>query len=501
MNAQRAAQLLAANEQLVLAIIRAQDEALAAAQALRDAPIGRTREVAARGDGALLFNHLVHAMALAKRGGSRLGLLLVSIGNLVQLTDELGRAVGQQALEIAKQRLVAMVRVSDSVSALGANEFLVLLPSVKGADEALMVADSLIASIAMPVQLTGRTIQMRATVGLSVFPDDGSDGDALIDRATAAMYSARRRGLGSYFFRDEAHSDARSTELRSSESNRTSAETEPREGAISDLQREANEQLLLATLHTQELLAAAELAHRHQTEFIGVVAHELRGPLGPISNAAVLLGYVKSPEPAVSAARKAIEGQVRQMSRLVSDLLDVTRINTGKLRLDIQRLDLSELVSEAIEGVQPTFTARSQTLRLNVAPPPMPINGDHVRLVQVVTNILSNASKYTPRDGEISLSLASSGDTASITVEDNGIGITPDALSHVFEPFVQESHATSFDSSGLGIGLSLVRELVHGHGGEVFASSGGPGTGSRFVVKLPLRQAHGSSPSASSKDD
>jgi diguanylate cyclase (GGDEF)-like protein len=492
-NSQRAAQLLAANEQLVLAIIRAQDEALAAAQALANAPIGRSREIATRGDGALLFNHLVHAMALARRGGSRLGLLLVSIGNLAPLTDELGRAVGQQALEIARQRLVAMVRQSDSVSALGANEFLVLLPSVKGASDALAVADSLVASIAMPVQLSGRTIHMRATVGLSVFPDDGSDGDALIDRATAAMYNARRRGLGSYFFRDEAHTDVRSTQLRSSESH--GRPDEPGEGAISDLQREANEQLLLASLHTQELLAAAELAHRHQTEFIGVVAHELRGPLGPISNAAALLGYVKSPEPAVAAARKAIEAQVRQMARLVSDLLDVTRINTGKLRLDIQRLDLSELVIEAVDSVRPTFTARAQALLLDVAPAPMPINGDHVRLVQVLTNILSNASKYTPRDGQISISLTSSGDTACIAVEDNGIGITPDALSHVFEPFVQESHATSFDNSGLGIGLSLVRELVHGHGGDVFASSNGPGTGSRFVVKLPLRQGVSSSAS------
>ncbi|HTH80690.1 MAG TPA: ATP-binding protein [Ramlibacter sp.] len=488
MNAHRAAQLLAANEQLVLAIIRAQDEALAAAQALRDAPIGRTLEIASRGDAAQLFNHLVHAMALARRGGSRLGLLIVCIGNLGQLTDELGRAVGQRALEIAKQRLVAMVRQSDSVSALGTDEFLVLLPSVKSANDALMLADSLIASIAMPVQLTGRTIHMRATIGLSVFPDDGDDGDALLDRATAAMYSARRRGLGSYFFRDETGSNARSTELRSIES-RSPAEVHHRDADISELQREANEQLLLASLRTQELLAAAELAHRHQTEFIGVVAHELRGPLGPISNAATLLGYVKSPEPAVAAAQKAIEGQVRQMSRLVSDLLDVTRINTGKLRLDIQRLDLSELVSEAIDSVRPTFDARAQVLRLDVAPPPMPINGDHVRLVQVVTNILSNASKYTPRDGEISISLAISGDTACIAIEDNGIGITPDALSHVFEPFVQESHATSFDSSGLGIGLSLVRELVHGHGGEVFASSSGPGTGSRFVVTLPLRQS------------
>jgi diguanylate cyclase (GGDEF)-like protein len=489
-NAQRAAQLLAANEQLVLAIIRAQDEANAAAQALRDAPMGRTRDIASRGDAAQLFDHLVQAMALARRGGTRLGLLLVSIGNLAQLTDEFGHAIGQRSLEIARQRLVAMVRQTDSVSSLGSNEFLVLLPSVTDANDALVVADSLIASIAMPAQVTGRTIRMRATVGLSVFPDDGSDGDALIDRATAAMYSARRRGLASYFFRGEVGSDAHSIELRASESQRQPDAAEPSQGTIPELQREANEQLLLASLRTQELLAAAELAHRHQTEFIGVVAHELRGPLGPIANAAALLGYVKSSEPAVSAARVAIERQVRQMTRLISDLLDVTRINTGKLRLDIQRLDLSQLVSEAVEGMQGSIASRAQTLQLDVAPPPMPINGDHVRLVQVVTNILNNASKYTPREGTISLSLTSSGDTASISVEDNGIGITPDALSHVFEPFVQESHATSFDSSGLGIGLSLVRELVHGHGGEVFASSGGPGTGSRFVVTLPLRQSH-----------
>ncbi|HSV46021.1 MAG TPA: diguanylate cyclase [Ramlibacter sp.] len=489
MNAARAAQLLAANEQLVLAVIRAQDEAVRATQALKDlSAANRVRELTRRIDGAVLFNHLVNAQSVARRNGGRLGLLLLSLGNLQEIHDTLGHAVGQQALELAGQRLLAAVRAGDSVSRQGSNEFLVLLPSVSQAADALAVADAIIAALALPGQVGGKTVRLQATIGISVYPDDGSDGDALIDRATAAMYSARRQGVGSFFFRGETGTDARSLELRLSESVRGPASPPADDNPTDTItyQREANEQLLLTALRTHELLSASELAYRRQTEFIGVVAHELRSPLGPITHAAALLGYLKTPEPMVPMVRQVIERQVTHMGRLVADLLDMTRISTGKLRLDIQRLDLVEVIGAALESVKPGIEAREQLLTESVPPGQLMVNGDRLRLTQVLVNLLGNASKYTQRSGALGLAVTASGSQVSIEVSDNGIGISPAALTHVFDPFVQEQHAASFDSTGLGIGLSLVRELVHGHNGQVKAASAGPGHGSCFTVTLEL---------------
>lgn len=489
MNTRRAAQLLEANEQLVLAVIRAQDDAMRAAQALKDlarsAPLKTLTE---RPDGALLFDRLTQALAAAQRGGTRLGLLLVSIDNLKQINDSLGHARGHQALALAHQRLTAAVRGADAVSRHGGHEFLILLAAVSHASDALAVADTILGAMAPPAQLGTENVRLRVSIGVSVYPDDGDDGDALIDRATAAMYSARRRGLGSHFFRGEAPTNARSLELRLAESLQEPTERAPLDTAARDVvsrQMEANEQLLLAALRAHEMLQAAEEAQQRQTQLMGVVAHELRGPLGPISYATALLGMVKSEEPVLLTVRGVIDRQVANMTRLVADLLDVTRIAAGKLKLDVQRLDLARVVQESADDLGPAVRLRLQELRVELPPGGVMVNGDQLRLAQIVGNLLTNASKYTQDGGLIVIHLAPAGGRVRLSVTDNGIGISSSALSHVFDAFVQEEHAASFDSTGLGIGLSLVRELVQAHGGEVSAESEGLGRGSRFTVTLP----------------
>ncbi|MBA3771850.1 MAG: diguanylate cyclase [Ramlibacter sp.] len=489
MDAQRAAHLLQANEQLVLAVIRAQDEAAAAAQAL--AELARSPHIEAltgRPDGALLFDRLTHALAAARHKGDRLGLLFVSVDNLQVLNDTLGHALGDQLLKLAAQRLAAAVRGSDTVSRHGAHEFLILLTSLSHAREALAVADSIVGAMSLPGQVGAQKITFNTSIGISVFPDDGEDGDALIDRATAAMYNARRRGLGSYFFRGEAATTARSLELRTAESLQRAGEPPPHAGdaGTAEHRREANEQLLLAALHTQELLDAAESAYRRQAELMGVVAHELRGPLGPISMAASLLGMEGAGKPVMPMVKGVIERQVALLSRLVGDLLDMTRINTGKLRLDVQRIDVTRVIAEAVRDLEPATAARLQQVRVELPGGELIVNGDRLRLGQVMTNLVGNASKFTQHGGVITITASVSDATLTIGVMDNGIGISLEALSHIFDPFVQESRATSFDGSGLGIGLSLVRELVQAHGGQVIAQSEGLGKGSRFTVRLPL---------------
>jgi diguanylate cyclase len=489
-NAARAAQLLEANEQLVLAVIRAEDEAAAAAQALTE--VSRSRHLAGlaeRADGALLFDRLTHAIASARRSGARLGLLFVSIDNFKEITDAMGHAVGEQVLALASRRLGAGIRASDTVSRQGASDFLVLLTAVATAPDAIAVAESLVAALVLPTSAGGTSPRLQASIGISVFPDDGEEPDGLVDRATAAMYRARRRGLGSFFFRGESPTSARSLELRGQEA----GQAPPVPGGEGDaasaqvlLQREANENLLLAALHTHELLEAAELANQRQLEFMGVVAHELRNPLGPITNAAALLEHAKSGTSVLPMVKGIIERQVALLTRLVADLLDLTRVSTGKMRLEISRIDIVALVREAVEDARAAVAVRGQQFDVRLPDFAVTVNGDWARLGQVAANLIGNASKYTPEGGAIEVSLELAGASVVLTVADNGIGITPEALLEVFEPFVQERHATDFNGSGLGIGLALVRELVHGHGGRVTAASAGAGHGSRFAVTLPV---------------
>jgi diguanylate cyclase len=490
-NGARAAQLLEANEHLVLAVIEAQDQAAAAAQALHEASrSAHVAAMAARSDSALLFDRLTQGIAIARRSGGRLGLLFLSIDNFKEITDTQGNAVGDQLLAAAARRLGGAVRASDTVSRHGASDFLILLTAVSGAPDAIAVAESLIAALVLPNAVAGASMPLSASIGISVFPEDGDDPDGLVDRATAAMYRARRGGLGSFYYRGESPTSARSLELRGEEAEGGPG-ARPRgdhaaAGSQILQQREANENLLLAALHAQELLEAAELLNQRQLVFMGVVAHELRNPLGPITNAAALLGHAKSGPTVLPMVKGIIERQVAHLTRLVSDLLDLTRVSTGKLRLEISRLNIVELVADTADDARAAIAARGQQFGVHLPAVAVSVNGDRLRLGQVVANLIGNASKYTPDFGVIELSLAVEGSCVVITVADNGIGITPAALSDVFQPFVQERHATQFDGSGLGIGLALVRELVQGHGGTVAAASEGAGCGSRFTVTLPL---------------
>lgn len=492
MNDLRAAALLEANERLVLAVIRAQDEAAQAAKAaraVRDAERSTQPDGAVGGaDGALLFDRLAHALAVARRSGTRLGLMFVSLGNIEAINDTMGHARGEQVLKVAARRLGDAVRGSDLVSRYGDHEFLVLLTALSQPDDARTVADCAVAAMELPIRFAGLDIRLEVSIGISIYPDDGDDGDALLDRATAAMYRARRDGTRSHLFQGESGTNARSLELRQAESLQLAGHpTFSRdELGLAAVQKEVNEQLLLAALRALELLAAAELAQRRQTEFIGVVAHELRGPLGPLSNAAALLGLAKATESVMPMVKGIIDRQVEHLARLVSDLLDVARIDTGKLRLDVRRMDLQEVLHECTDAASAAIAPGRQHLVIETPPGEILVNGDRVRLTQIFRNLLDNASKYTQEGGTITLTAARSVDRVTIVLADNGIGIAQEALPHVFDRYVQERRATTFDAGGLGIGLAVVRELVEAHGGTVLAESGGPGLGSRFTVSLPL---------------
>ena len=178
--------------------------------------------------------------------------------------------------------------------------------------------------------------------------------------------------------------------------------------------------------------------------------------------------------------------QATGKSRLISDLLDVSGVSNGKLRLERRAVEMARLIDEVVEAFRPAIDLRLQHFRVLAHLDALPVFGDPLRLSQVLRNLLDNASKYTPQGGEIKLSAQRHGDALVITVSDTGIGISTRALRHIFEPFVQDAEAIAFDGSGLGLGLTVVRELVTAHGGQVDAHSAGPGRGSEFRVTLPL---------------
>lgn len=248
--------------------------------------------------------------------------------------------------------------------------------------------------------------------------------------------------------------------------------------------REANEQLVIAALGAQDLQAAAEQALARQRNALTQVAHELRSPLAPIGIIAGRLQRIPSEE--LPRMQALIEGQVQHMSRLIDDLLDVSRSSTGKLRLDRSLVDMQQLIQRAIDVCRPAMAARHLDFSWTLPACELKVDGDPVRLTQVLGNLLGNAAKYTPQGGSVSLAASADGDMLTIRICDSGIGISAQALPFVFEPFMQDIHAVDFNGTGLGIGLTVVRELVNAHGGTVAGTSEGNGKGSQFVVTLPL---------------
>lgn len=221
--------------------------------------------------------------------------------------------------------------------------------------------------------------------------------------------------------------------------------------------------------------------------FIAMLSHELRNPLAPIRNAATILKRrVDTPEAQWCAG--VIDRQVGHMARLVDDLLDVSRVTSGKIRLEREGLDLAALVQSAVESVRHVVQGSQHELSLSLPPAPVHVLGDATRLTQVVVNLMTNAARYTPAGGHIRLSLVDDGRLATLQVADDGMGMGETLLQRAFEPFVQGERALDRADGGLGIGLTLVRSIAELHGGAVSAASAGPGQGTTMTVTLPLAE-------------
>jgi signal transduction histidine kinase/DNA-binding response OmpR family regulator len=224
---------------------------------------------------------------------------------------------------------------------------------------------------------------------------------------------------------------------------------------------------------------------RRKNEFLAMLSHELRNPLAPVRNAVHVLRQSKIDHPQLNWARDVIDRQVTHLVRLVDDLLDVSRITRGKIRLQTEPLDAAAVVAGAVETSRPLVESHRHQLHVTLPAEPLAMHGDPARLAQVLANLLNNAAKYTPDGGEIWLSAAREGGEIVFRVRDTGTGIPPEMLGKVFDLFTQIDHSLDRAQGGLGIGLTLVRRLVEMHGGAVEARSEGAGRGSEFTVRLP----------------
>jgi PAS domain S-box-containing protein len=239
----------------------------------------------------------------------------------------------------------------------------------------------------------------------------------------------------------------------------------------------------------ERLVGELQRLDRRKDEFLATLSHELRNSLAPIRNAIELLGRAPGDEGASARAREVLDRQVEHLSHLVDDLLDISRIRSGKVRLNTRPVELSPILAAAVEASRPLIETRKHQLSVAYPTEPIWLDVDPIRLAQVVTNLLNNAAKFTERGGRISLSTERSDSRVEISVRDDGIGIPADLLPTLFDLFTRATRSLDGAEGGLGIGLNLVKNLVELHGGTVRAESGGDGQGTALVVSLPLSGA------------
>jgi signal transduction histidine kinase/ActR/RegA family two-component response regulator len=264
------------------------------------------------------------------------------------------------------------------------------------------------------------------------------------------------------------------------------------ERALAEL-RHANERLVIAGVRMQELAEEAEearndaeAANRAKDEFLATLSHELRTPLNAILGWTHMLRRSAMDRAAVDRALEIIERNAKLQSQLIADLLEVSQIITGKLRLNVETTDLAPLIDAEIDAIRPAATAKAISLESHIEPGVQSVLADPSRVQQIVWNVLSNAIKFTPRDGRIEITMRQAGSAAEISIKDSGVGIDGGLLPYVFDRFRQGDSTSHRAFGGLGLGLAIVRQLMELHGGTVKAESAGPNCGSTFTLTFPI---------------
>ena len=502
LNTNQAGQLLEANQNLVVTALSNQADADAATKALAlKAHLAEHDPLTQLPNRMLMLDRCAQAIAAARRHGGRLAMLFLDLDKFKRINDEHGHAVGDDVLRQVAERLRGAVRDVDTVSRHGGDEFLVLLSEVAQPSDPAVIAAKLRATVHLPYRVGEQNLQLTASIGIALYPDNGDTGQALINHADAAMYRAKRQGQGQAEADGSGHGQhpAQPGHGQHPDPAGHGRHPAPAGGAATRCEamaadpdqrhanlREANERLVLAALSAQQLQAAAERAQQEQAEFLAAVAHELSSPMAPIRLATAMLGRALNDEPLLPRVQALVDRHLELVQRLVGAVSNVSRAGSRTAGSETPQAALAPVVHAAAAACRPMLDTQQQTLSLSLPIDPVQVAARADDLQQILCNLLDNASKYSADHREIRLYAQVQGPAVVVTVADDGIGITAQALPGIFEPFVQDSRAFGFNGMGVGIGLTAVRALTESMGGQIVASSAGRGCGSRFVLTLPL---------------
>jgi signal transduction histidine kinase len=402
--------------------------------------------------------------------------------NILIVDDEpRNLAVLESVLDDPGYRLVRATSGDEALLALMADEFAVLIldvqmPGMNGFELAQMIKER---------RKTARV----PIIFLTAFYTDDQHimegyGSGAVDYLNKPVNPPVLRSKVAVFA--ELHRKSREVERSNRLLQAEVAERRRAEARLSELNASLDQRVTERTLELQESEARLMEASRRKDEFLATLAHELRNPLSPLRNAAHFLKLRGPGTQDVQWAAEVMDRQVAVMGRLIEDLMDVSRIDRGRLELRRTRVELDQVIAEALETMAPQIDGSGHKLTVLQPPSRLVLDADRGRLAQVFVNLLSNAAKYTDPGGQIELRVVGEGGHAVISVRDTGIGIPSHRLENVFEMFSQEEPALARSRGGLGIGLALTRQLVELHGGTVVAHSEGPGKGSVFTVRLPV---------------
>lgn len=478
--------LVEANNQLVVCALLARSEAECATSALRDATHAAGHDpLTGLPNRTLLMDRLEHAIAVAKRQSLGLAVLFLDIDAFKSINDTQGHNMGDEALKCIASRLLSCVREADTVGRQGGDEFVVVLSSISGAADAVLVARKMRAALKAGFPAGDGVLSLSASIGVSLFPEHGDDPAALVRHADAAMYLAKKYRSGSWVFGNRTLSAV--ADSGPQRANGADAPTVRRgthdEPGMTHL-RDVNEQLVLAALTARNLQAIAERAQHAQNASLTMAAYALRTPLVPLCIAASRLCQALPEE--LPRLQAVIERQTARLARLVDDLLDTARGNSGRRPLDLQTVDVTQLLRESIDACRPGLVLRAQELRVDLPDAGVYLQADPVRFAEIVCGLLDNARRHTPAGGRIDVFLRVAGASAVLTVADTGTGIAADALPGIFDGSPRNERAAGNGGEGPAIGLAGVHELVRAHGGDIIATSAGRDRGSQFSVTMPL---------------
>lgn len=485
----RVEQILTASEMLAVTALHAQsasDEALNALN--RSTRPFETDPLTGLPNRVLFRDRFSQALAHAKRRGGRVAVLFVDLDGFKAINDCYGHAVGDELLRHVARCLKAAGRDVDTVSRHGGDEFLVLLSEVANAGNAATFADKALKALSEPIRVGAEVMRVGASIGISLYPEDGEEQETLVRKADAAMYVAKRNHTA-YAFASAARAvtPVRTPVLRGGADHADglleTALDESRR-TVADLTA-VNERLTLSIKATEEARRAAEASAKQQAELLNVVAHELRNSLSPLQSASDVIALVGTDASLMPRLELILRRQISHITRLLTDLLEVSRLNNSRLALQLRTVELVDLVRDVANSRGPVFERRRQSLQQNIAAQSLDVSGDPVRLRQLLETLFDGASAMAPEGNTMFLHVRSSGVWLRLDLSaDPAVADAPD-FSDAGKELTEVASELSV-GDGTGLSLLVVSELARSHGGSLRATQHVATMGWSFQLTLPL---------------